>query len=119
MRHGPQQRLALFQCFGDKAKLEILEVAKPPVKHLSRGRRRRRSKVALLCQSHGKAPTNSVAGDPASIDATTDNKQINRFIDFFRLRHAILQCMNFEPERTYLTVFFNLFLSFLFVMMEK
>ena len=82
MRHGAQQGFAFNQSLAHKPDFPILKISQAAVKQLGRRRGRRRGQIVHLGQFDTKATTRSIARDATSVDATTDDKQIDHVLVF-------------------------------------
>ena len=78
VRHGDEERLALFQRLADKTKLEIFEVAQAAVEQFGGGGRRRLRHIALFGQGDGQPPSGGVPRNSATVDSAADDEQVDR-----------------------------------------
>src|SRR5216684_1225463 len=76
VRGDPEQRFALGERLGDETEFEVLQVAKPAVDELGRGRRGRRGEIVLLDQQHLQAAPGGIARDTRAVDAAAYDQEI-------------------------------------------
>jgi hypothetical protein len=76
MRRRAEQDLALDQRLADEAKLVIFEIAQAAVNELARAGRGSLREIVLLAEQHREAAPHGVACNAGSVDAATNDNQI-------------------------------------------
>ena len=76
MRHGPQQGFPFLQGLAHQADLEIFEITQTTVEQLGRGRGRGLGQIALFGQGDRQAAPGGVAGNAATVDPASDDKDV-------------------------------------------
>jgi hypothetical protein len=66
------------QRFPHQMELEVFQIAQPAMEQLGRGAGGGLCQIAHFGQNNGQATPCGIAGNPASVDAPTDHKQIDR-----------------------------------------
>ncbi len=76
MRRDPPQHFALHQRFANEPELEIFQITQTAMDELGRRRRSAAGEIVLFAEVDGKAPPSGVAGDPAAVDAASNDGEI-------------------------------------------
>jgi len=92
VRRHPPEDLALPQRLADQAELVVLQITKPAVDQLRRGRGGAGGEVVLLTQEDGEAPSGGLAGDPATVDPTAHDGNVEAAL---RCAHSISHQVHF------------------------